>query len=546
MVTIIPRAEERLQIRPMADVRREERAPNTGGAVAEAQQRLGGAVQREALSFGELAIQKQEQVDRIELAKIKALRDSELQTVLQEEERNPDYEGMNGRITSRMKKYDDDLRKGVNGRLLKYVDPMIETEGAKLVPVLQGMYLKKQDDHASATALEAINQFIQNSDWASADATVDGMSWMDESQRAKLKIDIANKRQAYELEVKAQALGPQLYQETKGDLAAALKKIEDEYSGGEENYLKGQVKGFFYEQKQALADARDKISDALVKMVDEKTPYKRVRNYIEQNKDVLGIKEYVSSKDFLDRAYEVGKYAPKPQRDPFADMMLFFQAKDELQNGKYQSRNEFIMAYKGLLPAHSISSLVNMAFYGKGSDKSKKDPFNKYNPLSTVGDMIKDYKIGMSPKEEQRFYGVFSDEIHSRMNEKKRELTPDEIDGVAKELLSKEVVKRDYNAGENLLMWLGADESYFSPDNVTEGYKYQTKAAFKEGVKYDANTETYYYRDTDGSLKGWTPDYKPELKPLEKRAIRDPDFYKEDKKKGSAASSAKSEAIGNR
>lgn len=265
MVTIIPRAEERLQIRPMADVRREERAPNTGGAVAEAQQRLGGAVQREALSFGELAIQKQEQVDRIELAKIKALRDSELQTVLQEEERNPDYEGMNGRITSRMKKYDDDLRKGVNGRLLKYVDPMIETEGAKLVPVLQGMYLKKQDDHASATALEAINQFIQNSDWASADATVDGMSWMDESQRAKLKIDIANKRQAYELTVNAR----KLYDDTGGDYGKAMAWIADNVAEGDRKDFTREFQAHFSDmesvKRATYQKTRDEISKAYLK-----------------------------------------------------------------------------------------------------------------------------------------------------------------------------------------------------------------------------------------------------------------------------------------
>lgn len=544
MVTIIPRAEERLQIRPLADVRREERAPNTGGAVAEAQYKLGRTVASEALSFGELAIRKQEQVDRIELAKIKALRDSELKSVLLEEERNPDYEGMDGRITSRMKKYDDDLRKGVNGRLLKYVDPMIETEGAKLVPVLQGMYLKKQDDHASATALEAINQFIQNNDWASADATVDGMTWIDESKRAELKINIVNKKKVYDMNVKAQELGPLLYKETKGNLGEALEEIRKNYKGQEEEFYVSHIKSYFVEEKQAITEKREEISDHVMDLVNNKKGPREIQTYISENKNILGPEDTFKLNDFVERVYKTGRHAVAPQRDKFADLVTWIQAKDDLSNGKYKNANEFMKDYGGLLPASTLKSLIGSAFYGKKNNS--KDPFNKYNPLSTVGDMIKDYKIGMSPKEEQRFYGVFSDEIHSRMNEKKRELTPDEIEGVAKELLSKEVVKRDYNAGENLLMWLGADESYFSPDNVTEGYKYQTKAAFKEGVKYDANTETYYYRDTDGSLKGWTPDYKPELKPLEKRAIRDPDFYKEDKKKGSAASSAKPEAIGNR
>ena len=318
MVTIIPRAEERLQIRPLADVRREERAPNTGGAVAEAQYKLGRTVASEALSFGELAIQKQEQVDRIELAKIKALRDSELKSVLLEEERNPDYEGMDGRIISRMKKYDDDLRKGVNGRLLKYVDPMIETEGAKLVPVLQGMYLKKQDDHASATALEAINQFIQNNDWASADATVDGMSWMDESQRAKLKIDIANKRQAYELTVNAQAEAQELLTEYGVDgEASAVEALREKYAGSDEDTYVSYAKSLFGEARQAQKETKNQSYLSLFDAVMSRNgSYAGLKNTIEQQKDVLGIDLYWNLRNALDSEFERGKYAPKTPKTP--------------------------------------------------------------------------------------------------------------------------------------------------------------------------------------------------------------------------------------
>lgn len=319
MVTIIPRAEERLQVRPLADVRREERAPNTGGVVAESQYKLGQAVAKEAMSFGELAIRKQEQVDRIELAKIKALRDSELQTVLLEEERNPDYEGMGDRITSRMKKYDDDLRKGVNGRLLKYVDPMIETEGAKLVPVLQGMYLKKQDDHASATALEAINQFIQNKDWDSAIATVDGMSWLDESKRAELKINIENKRQAHELAANAQAFaGDMLKKHGVDGLSSAIAEAREAYKGKDEDVYLGYVNSLYSDVRAAqhaeLESAKIEVQKALYGGASHSKVAGVIASYSEKFKGygTQGEAWALGLKVDNDRVHGTGIFAPKP------------------------------------------------------------------------------------------------------------------------------------------------------------------------------------------------------------------------------------------
>ncbi len=319
MVMIIPRAEEQLKIRPMADVRREERPSNAGLIVSGAQQRFGGVVEREALAFGELAIRKQEQVDRIELAKIKARRDAELQTALQEEERNPDYEGTFDRITSRMKRYDDDLRKNVNGRLLKYVDPMIETEGAKLVPVLQGMYLKKQDDHASAVALAAINQFAQNKDWDSAIATVDGMSWMEESQRAKLKIDIANKRRDYELTVNAQAFaGDMLRKHGVDGLASAITEVRETYEGKDEDVYLGYVNSLYSDVRQAqhaeLESAKLEVQKALYGGGSYSKVAGIIASYSEKFKGygTQGEAWALGLKVDNDRVHGTGIFAPKP------------------------------------------------------------------------------------------------------------------------------------------------------------------------------------------------------------------------------------------
>jgi|GEM_PF-4365668 len=112
---IVPRAQKQVSANALPDTRQDERAPGGRGMemLANAQVNLGQTIRREALAFGEIAIKKQQEVDRLELGKIKAEWDSYVGTVLNEEERDPDYEGMNDRINKRINEYNENLKKNV-------------------------------------------------------------------------------------------------------------------------------------------------------------------------------------------------------------------------------------------------------------------------------------------------------------------------------------------------------------------------------------------------------------------------------------------------
>lgn len=331
MTTVVPRAEERVGVRPMAGVRREAGAPDLGAA-AGAQSAFGRAAASEALSFGESAIRKQERVDGLELAKIKAQRDAQLKAVLTEEERDPDYEGMGGRVSSRMKKYDDDLRKSVDGRLLKYVDPMIEAEGAKLVPVLQEMYLRKQDDRAAASAVEAVNQFMANGDWGSAAATVDGMYWLKEAERARMKAGIEAKRRAYEHEVSLQQDTPALFNEYGFDgLAGARAYIRDNYSGDEEEKRVSAAESYWREMQQDRNAREAKAYDDIIGMMEDGASAHRVKEAI----DAFGWSTRLAKRQVKDeymRHYRIGDYAPSASDTVHTDRNTLL-ALWELQDG---------------------------------------------------------------------------------------------------------------------------------------------------------------------------------------------------------------------
>ena len=182
---IVPRAEKQIRVNAVPDTRLDERAPGGRGLdmLADAQRNFGQTLKHEALAFGEIAIEKQKEIDRLELGKIKAERDAFVGTVFNEEERNPDYEGMNDRIQKRLAEYDGNLRKNSNNRISKYIDNMITYNNAALAPKIQEMYIKKQDDRAISNAMTASVQFEENGDYESAMAVWDGLTGISEAKR---------------------------------------------------------------------------------------------------------------------------------------------------------------------------------------------------------------------------------------------------------------------------------------------------------------------------------------------------------------------------
>ena len=208
-----------------------------------------------------------------------------------------------------------------------------------------------------------------------------------------------------------------------------------------------------------------------------------------------------------------------------AALRVWSLAEKELAAGVYADKDEFYDAYEESgLKASELKSLANAAFKKKSNGR---DPYNRYNPLTVVDKMTKDYNLELDPQEDRAFWTAFSAAAHAKKAELGRDLTDDEIEGLAKERLKKEVIRREYNGIEKGIMKLGYGADYFTPDNITEAYRYQIENAMLSGVKYNAETGTYYTIDDKGNIKGWEPDSSPKLKGQDKRKIKNKGYYDE-------------------
>lgn len=308
---IVPRAQKQARPDPLPDTRQSEQAPGGRGMemLANAQVNLGQTIRREALAFGEIAIKKQQEVDRLELGKIKAEWDANLLTILNEEERDPDYEGMSDRISKRINEYNADLKKRVNGRISKYVDNMISYNTAGLTPKIQEMYIKKQDDRAVSNAMTASVQFEENGDYESAMGVWDGVTGMSEAKRTEQKLRIEKRQKENAMMETAAALGPELWISTdgsKGDAVEAIRNNE-EYTQEEKDYYIREVESYFIDKKKAENEIETEMYDKMYGKIRRKTGgYQALRREIDS---MSGIDERTRFGlfDLLDREYKVDR-----------------------------------------------------------------------------------------------------------------------------------------------------------------------------------------------------------------------------------------------
>ena len=308
---IVPRAQKQVSANALPDTRQDERAPGAHGLamLADAQQEFGNTIKREALNFGQIAIKKQEEIDRIELGRIKAERDANLLTIINDEERNPDYEGMSDRIYKRVNEYDSKMQQNVNGRIRKYVDNMIKYNNAALTPKIQEIYLKKQDDRVLSNAISASKQFEDNGDYESAMAVWDGVTGMSEASRTENKLRIEKRKKENEMMNNAAAMGPELYEKTNGNKWDAIESIRDNenYSSDEKEYYMREVESYFVDKKRAENEIETEMYDTMYGKIRRKSGgYQTLRREIDS---MSGIDERTRFGlfDLLDREYKVDR-----------------------------------------------------------------------------------------------------------------------------------------------------------------------------------------------------------------------------------------------
>lgn len=402
---IVPRAQKQVSANALPDTRQDERAPGARGMdmLANAQQNLGNTIRREALGFGEIAIRKQQEVDRLELGKIKAEWDSYVGTVLNEEERDPDYEGMNDRINKRINEYNENLKKNVNSRLSKYVDNMISYNTSALTPKLQEIYLKKQDDRVLSNAITASKQFEENGDYESAMAVWDGVTGMSEAKRTEQKLRIEKRQKENAMMETAAALGPELYEKTNGNKWDAIESIRDNenYSSDEKEYYMREVESYFVDKKRAENEIETKIYDSMYGKIRRKTGgYQALRREIDS---LSGIDERTRFGlfDLLDSEFKVGTsgsgggsssggYATR------TDPATWHKVEDLIDSGEILETAPdwptFRAMFKGGL-SPSMLQEYGRRLYKNADGSDASDPAVKLQESTLLKDMLKKEKI---------------------------------------------------------------------------------------------------------------------------------------------------------
>ena len=398
---IVPRAQKQVSANALPDTRQDERAPGARGMdmLANAQQNLGNTIRREALGFGEIAIRKQQEVDRLELGKIKAEWDSYVGTVLNEEERDPDYEGMNDRINKRINEYNENLKKNVNSRLSKYVDNMISYNTSALTPKLQEIYLKKQDDRVLSNAITASKQFEENGDYESAMGVWDGVTGMSEAKRTEQKLRIEKRQKENAMMETAAALGPELWTSTdgsKGDAVEAIRNNE-KYTQEEKDYYIKEVEAYFIDKKDAENEIETKIYDSMYGKIRRKTGgYQALRREIDS---LSGIDERTKFGlfDLLDREYKVGSGGMGGGSRTLGktDFATYHEIQDKIDNGTLLETapdwKTFRALYKDKLSITKLEEFGKRVY--KNFDGSAADPSIKLQEASIYNKLMDEAKI---------------------------------------------------------------------------------------------------------------------------------------------------------
>lgn len=546
---VVPKYQEQGRLAPLPDLTTKA-SPAPFAAAAAGAGELGEAG-RGLTRLGDAlfikAEREREENERVEFMKLRALREAEVDRVVQQESESDDYETMADRVNAAMADYDKKTADGLRGkRMQKLYGNLVEVGNASLAPKLAGLREKRRADVLSADAALAVNTAIENKRWEEAQAyteNVPGTVWSAE-KKAQIRIGIEKAQKEEEKRVSAQALGPDLYARFGGDLEKARDFVRSEYSGQDEEYFLRAVEGYFTDKRQDEAAARDKVCDAAADMLNHKAGYSKISAYLAQNEALLGPRLFRRLKDDAEREYGVGRYAPRAVYGgrgggagsgrtvlpPAAKMALFYKAKEELMAGKYKSAAEFAEAYADA--GFSYTDLQRLAYpvFGKngaGSGSGGKDKFNKFNALSVVTKMTKDYGLDESPEEEMAFWGAFSAACQDKEKEKKAPLSNEEMVGVARDMFTQRVITAEYSKlGKGLKKIFGWD---IGASEETTAYGYQIKAEELAGrVSIGDSTGVPYTVDEEGNIRGWKPDGEgPKLRSSEKRSIKAEDFYPE-------------------
>lgn len=117
------------------------------------------------------------------------------------------------------------------------------------------------------------------------------------------------------LPVKAQSFAEEMLKKHGIDGAsAAVAETRKAFKGKNENAYLGYVNSLFADAKQEREARREAVKEGFYGVYNRKGSFSAARDFINRNKEVLGEAGYASFMDMAQRMWEVGKYAPKPDK----------------------------------------------------------------------------------------------------------------------------------------------------------------------------------------------------------------------------------------
>lgn len=229
---VVPKYEDYVKAAGMPDVRvRGNTAPFEAAArTAGAANRAGAAISEFGGEQFKVFQARQDEEDRVEFIKLKALRDSEAQKIIQRESEGGVYEGFDARVQAGLDEYDKTVIPTLKQRMQKQYQNMTVVSNAGLMPGVLETREKMRSDKLGADALTAVNAAIQQQRWDEARAYIDSVpvSVWDNEKKAELKVRLEKSQRAFEIPQKADAL----YKQFNGDYVDGVEWIQENVPEG--------------------------------------------------------------------------------------------------------------------------------------------------------------------------------------------------------------------------------------------------------------------------------------------------------------------------
>lgn len=300
-------------------------------------------------------------------------------------------------------------------------------------------------------------------------------------------------------------------------MTEALAAVREAHAGPEaEDYAK-YVKSVFSEAKAAREERRAAIAEGFYGVLNGGGSFAAAQRFIDQNRAVLGEKNYHSYMDLAERLWEVGDYAPKPEdrvltrEEMVAAQNLYNEAEEYAMSEAHPTLEQINERYG---PALEAATGSNKAFKKLIKDASSKDNGvqdnqDLYNAKKLVNQLAEDSGVVRDFNEYLSFNDEWRKACKAKADEKGSPLTQREAVEAGKELLEDKAILG------RTAWYTRASGGFIStePLKVPE-YQLRRLGISAEDVKWDAAGGEYVV-ERDGQFYALEEDKDfYELKPL--------------------------------